>query len=161
MGSPVVILQAVRARKRGLLTFIAHTATTSKRADAMQPTPPAENAGLNREAWTMTNQSAAVAEYREASAACRRAFAAHAEAREAQILANRRYSETSEALLAAQDRLDRADQGLQEAKAEAPTPADIDAPRGVTGGAGMAQGQLANGSAPVTHAPEPGEMGIG
>lgn len=74
----------------------------------------------------MTTHEAAVAEFRDASAAVRLAFSARDQAREAQIIANRRYAETSEALLAAQDRLETADVNLQQVQAEPPVAADID-----------------------------------
>lgn len=110
---------------------------------------------------TATPQDQALAEFRDASAACRRAFAAHSEAREAQILANKRAADTSDALLAAQDRLDRADHALNEAKATPPAPADIDAAKGFGVVGVLPNGVLPNGPAPVTHTPEPADMGIG
>lgn len=73
-----------------------------------------------------TNHEAAVAEFREASAAVRRAHSARDEAREVQIIADRRYGEASVALAAAQDRLSLADAALQTVRADAPTPPDID-----------------------------------
>lgn len=122
----------------------------------------------------MSTKDQALTEFREASAAVRRAFSAHFEAREAQILANRNAADTSEALLMAQDRLDRADQMLQEAKADAPAPAAIDAAKGLTGsGAGPVTGQgempktaaefivQPNGAAGTTHVADPAEQGIG
>jgi len=121
---------------------------------------------------TTATQEQALAEFRDASAAVRRAFSAHSEAREAQILANRRAAETSDTLLAAQDRLDRADSVLQEAKAVQPPPADIDAAKGLTGNSvgydtgwrgenGPLNPPAPNGAAGVTHVADPAETGIG
>lgn len=80
-----------------------------------------------------TTHEAAVAEFRDASAAVRLAFSARDQAREAQIIANRRHNEASDALLAAQDRLDRADAALQSARADVPPPADIEVGKSVFG----------------------------
>jgi hypothetical protein len=71
----------------------------------------------------------ALNEFKDASAAVRLAFGAHSEARAAQIIANRNHASASDAYLAAQDRLSRADDALQIVGAEAVAPADIDASR--------------------------------
>lgn len=117
---------------------------------------------------TTATQEQALAEFRDASAAARLAFAAHSEAREAQILANRRASQTSDALLTAQDRLERADQDLQEAQSTAPTPAAIDAAKGLTGAPFTGQGDFPtapavplNGAVGSTYVADPAETGIG
>ena len=65
-------------------------------------------------------------EYRDAAASVRVAMSAHADARAAQIIANRDYNSASTALQAATDRLARADDALTMAQPEAPTPPDID-----------------------------------
>ena len=65
-------------------------------------------------------------EYRDAAASVRVAMSAHADARAAQIIANRDYNSASSALQAATDRLARADDALTMAQPEAPTPPDID-----------------------------------
>lgn len=71
----------------------------------------------------------ALDEFKDASAAVRVAFAAHAEARAAQIIANRDYAAATDAYTAAQDRLARADDALTMVKDEPEAPADIDATR--------------------------------
>jgi hypothetical protein len=77
----------------------------------------------------MTNHSACLNEFRDASAAVRLAFAALSEAREIQIIANRTHADAGREYAAAQTRLDAADAALQAARAEAPAPADIDTTR--------------------------------
>ncbi len=73
----------------------------------------------------------AVSEFKEASAAVRRAYAAHHDARMGQILADVAYAKATENLTAAQDRLAAADEALRHAEEPAPPPpADIDASRG-------------------------------
>lgn len=57
-------------------------------------------------------KNAALDEYREAAAQLRHTMAAQAEAREAQILANLKAADTSRKLIAAQERLERAEQAL-------------------------------------------------
>ena len=73
------------------------------------------------------NELEAVAEFREASAALRRAFGVRDDARVAQILADTRMGEATLNLTDAQARLAAADMALQAARAEPPAPADIDA----------------------------------
>lgn len=75
------------------------------------------------------NEAEAVAEFREASAAVRRAFGARDDARVDQILADTRMSSATVNLSDAQARLFAADVALQAARAEPPTPADIDVTR--------------------------------
>jgi hypothetical protein len=75
------------------------------------------------------NELEAVAEFREASAALRRACGVRDDARVAQILANTRMTEASLNLNDAQARLEAADAALIAARAEPPAPADIDASR--------------------------------
>jgi len=75
------------------------------------------------------NEAKAVAEFREASAALRRACGVRDDARVAQILANTRMTEASLNLNDAQARLEAADAALIAARAEAPAPADIDVTR--------------------------------
>jgi outer membrane protein TolC len=77
-------------------------------------------------------EAEAVAEFREASAAVRRAFGARDDARVDQILANTRMTEASLNLNDAQARLEAADAALQASRAEPPTPADIDVTRPAT-----------------------------
>ena len=73
----------------------------------------------------------AVSEFKEASAAVRRAYAAHHDARMGQILADLAMAKATENLTAAQDRLAAADEALRHAEEPAPPPpADIDASRG-------------------------------
>jgi outer membrane protein TolC len=74
-------------------------------------------------------EAEAVAEFREASAAVRRAFGARDDARVDQILADTRMSQAAVNLSDAQARLHAADIALQAARAEPPTPADIDVTR--------------------------------
>lgn len=71
-------------------------------------------------------EAAAILEFREASAALRRAYGARDDARVDQILANTRMEEATLNLNDAQVRLAAADAALQAARAEPPTPADID-----------------------------------
>ena len=87
-------------------------------------------------------EAEAVLEFREASAAVRRAFGARDDARVDQILADTRMSHATVNLSDAQARLLAADVALQAARAEPPTPADIDVtrveatiPNGADGGA--------------------------
>jgi hypothetical protein len=75
------------------------------------------------------NELEAVAEFREASAALRRACGVRDDARVAQILADTRMGEATLNLTDAQARLAAADMALQAARAEPPAPADIDASR--------------------------------
>lgn len=75
------------------------------------------------------NEAQAISEFREASAAVRRAYGARDDARVDQILANTRMEEATLNLNDAQVRLAAADAALQAARAEPPTPADIDATR--------------------------------
>jgi len=75
------------------------------------------------------NEAEAVAEFREASAALRRACGVRDDARVAQILADTRMGEATLNLTGARDRLAAADMALQAARAEPPAPADIDASR--------------------------------
>ena len=77
----------------------------------------------------MTNHSACLNEFRDASAAVRLTFAALSEAREVQIIANRTHADANEAYIAAQARLDAADAALIAVRAEAPAAADIDVTR--------------------------------
>lgn len=72
------------------------------------------------------NEAEAILEFREASAALRRAYGARDDARVDQILANTRMEEATLNLNDAQVRLAAADASLQAARAEPPTPADID-----------------------------------
>jgi outer membrane protein TolC len=74
-------------------------------------------------------EAEAVLEFREASAAVRRAYGARDDARVDQILANTRMTEASLNLNDAQARLEAADAALIAARAEPPTPADIDVTR--------------------------------
>jgi hypothetical protein len=74
-------------------------------------------------------EAEAVAEFREASAAVRRAHGARDDARVDQILADTRMAEATLNLNDAQVRLVAADTALQAARAEPPTPADIDVSR--------------------------------
>ena len=71
-------------------------------------------------------EAAAILEFREASAALRRAYGARDDARVDQILANTRMEDATLNLNDAQVRLAAADAALQAARAEPPTPADID-----------------------------------
>jgi outer membrane protein TolC len=71
-------------------------------------------------------EAEAVAEFREASAALRRAYGARDDARVDQILADTRMGQATVNLSDAQARLHAADIALQAARAEPPTPADID-----------------------------------
>ena len=75
------------------------------------------------------NEAEAVAEFREASAALRRACGVRDDARVAQILADTRMTEATLNLTDAQTRLAIADTALQAARAEPPAPADIDVTR--------------------------------
>ena len=77
---------------------------------------------------TMT-EAEAIAEFREASAALRRAYGARDDARVEQILADTRVALCVVNLSDAQARLHDADIALQAARAEPPKPADIDATR--------------------------------
>ena len=77
----------------------------------------------------MTNHSACLNEFRDASAAVRMTFAALSEAREVQIIANRTHADANEAYISAQARLDAADAALIAVRAEAPAAADIDVTR--------------------------------
>jgi len=72
------------------------------------------------------SEPSAVLEFREASAAVRRAASIRDEAREAQILADNRMADAAANLIVAHARLAAADQALQSAAPEAPVPADID-----------------------------------
>jgi len=74
-------------------------------------------------------EAEAVAEFREASAAVRRAFGARDDARVDQILADTRMGQATVNLSDAQARLHAADIALQAARAEPPAPADIDVTR--------------------------------
>jgi outer membrane protein TolC len=74
-------------------------------------------------------EAAAILEFREASAALRRAYGARDDARVDQILADTRMAEATLNLNDAQVRLAAADAALQTARAEPPTPADIDVTR--------------------------------
>jgi hypothetical protein len=71
-------------------------------------------------------EAEAILEFREASAALRRSIGARDDARVDQILANTRMTEASLNLNDAQARLEAADAALIAARAEPPTPADID-----------------------------------
>jgi hypothetical protein len=75
------------------------------------------------------NEAEAVLEFREASAAVRQAIGARDEARVDQILADTRVTIATVNLSDAQARLFAADVALQAARAEPPTPADIDVTR--------------------------------
>ena len=88
------------------------------------------------------NEAEAVAEFREASAAVRRAFGARDDARVDQILADTRMGQATVNLSDAQARLLAADVALQAARAEPPTPADID----VTRPASVVEATIPNGS---------------
>jgi len=77
----------------------------------------------------MTNHEQSLNEFRDASAQVRLTFAALSDAREVQIIANRAHMAANEAYKAAQARLEAADVALQAARAEPPTPADIDVTR--------------------------------
>lgn len=79
-------------------------------------------------------EAEAVTEFREASAALRRAYGARDDARVAQILADVRMNDAKQNLLDAQSRLALADEALQAARAEPPAPADIDVTRIANGG---------------------------
>ena len=72
-------------------------------------------------------EAEAILEFREASAALRRAYGARDDARVEQILADTRVAVASVNLSDAQARLHDADIALQAARAEPPKPADIDA----------------------------------
>jgi outer membrane protein TolC len=74
-------------------------------------------------------EAEAVLEFREASAAVRRAFGARDDARVDQILADTRMALATVNLSDAQARLHAADMALQSARAEPPAPADIDVTR--------------------------------
>lgn len=74
-------------------------------------------------------EAEAIMEFREASAAVRRAFGARDDARVDQILADTRMGQATVNLSDAQARLHAADIALQAARAEPPTPADIDVTR--------------------------------
>jgi hypothetical protein len=74
-------------------------------------------------------EAEAVTEFREASAALRRAYGARDDARVAQILADTRMNEATQILTDAQVRLAMADAALQVARTEPPAPADIDVTR--------------------------------
>jgi len=80
---------------------------------------------------TMT-EAEAVLEFREASAAVRRAYGARDDARVDQILADTRVALATVNLSDAQARLHAADIALQAARAEPPAPADIDVTRPVS-----------------------------
>lgn len=73
----------------------------------------------------MTNHEACLNEFRDASAAVRLAFAELSEAREVQIIANRKHADCNQAYVEAQARLDAADAALLAVRAEPPAPADI------------------------------------
>jgi hypothetical protein len=75
---------------------------------------------------TLVTEAEAVLEFREASAALRRAYGARDDARVDQILADTRMGLAAVNLSDAQARLHAADIALQAARAEPPTPADID-----------------------------------
>lgn len=77
----------------------------------------------------MTNHSACLNEFRDASAAVRLTFAALSEAREIQIIANRAHADANEAYVLAQARLDAADAALIAVRAEPRPAADIDVTR--------------------------------
>jgi hypothetical protein len=77
----------------------------------------------------MNNHEQSLNEFRDASAQVRLAFATLSDAREVQIIANRAHTTANEAYKAAQARLEAADIALQAARAEPPTPADIDVTR--------------------------------
>ena len=77
-------------------------------------------------------EAEAIAEFREASAALRRAYGARDDARVDQILADTRMGQATVNLSDAQARLHAADIALQAARAEPPTPADIDVTRPAT-----------------------------
>ena len=77
-------------------------------------------------------EAEAVLEFREASAAVRRAYGARDDARVDQILADTRMGLATVNLSDAQARLHAADIALQAARAEPPTPADIDVTRPAT-----------------------------
>jgi len=74
-------------------------------------------------------EAEAIMEFREASAAVRRAFGARDDARVDQILADTRMGQATVNLSDAQARLHAADIALQAARAEPPAPADIDVTR--------------------------------
>jgi len=84
------------------------------------------------------NEAEALMEFREASAAVRRAHGARDDARVNQILADTRMTEATLNLNDAQVRLAAADTALQAARAEPPTPADIDVTRMAQFGGGLA-----------------------
>ena len=77
-------------------------------------------------------EAEAVLEFREASAAVRRAYGARDDARVDQILADTRMGLATVNLSDAQARLHAADIALQASRAEPPTPADIDVTRTTT-----------------------------
>ena len=77
-------------------------------------------------------EAEAVLEFREASAAVRRAYGARDDARVDQILADTRMGLATVNLSDAQARLHAADIALQASRAEPPTPADIDVTRPAT-----------------------------
>jgi hypothetical protein len=85
-----------------------------------------------------TAYQTALDEFKDASAAVRVTFGAQAEARSAQIIANRNYTAATDAYLAATDRLARADDALMMAKDEAPAAADISPVTAVAGAAFVA-----------------------
>lgn len=101
----------------------------------------------------------ALDEFREASAAVRRAFGAVSEARELQILANSQHATASTALLDAQARLEKADSALMRARE-----AQVYAP--VNGSGPVTQAEIdaiePNPAAPsaVIEA-DPAELGVG
>ena len=74
-------------------------------------------------------EAEAIMEFREASAAVRRAFGARDDARVDQILADTRMSQATVNLSDAQARLHAADIALQAARAEPRAAADIDVTR--------------------------------
>ena len=75
-----------------------------------------------------TSYELALNEFRDASAAVRRAFGAVAEARELQIIADSQHKTASNVLLEAQARLDRADADLQRSREVQPAPEVVDLP---------------------------------
>lgn len=93
------------------------------------------------------NEVEAVAEFREASAALRRACGVRDDARVAQILADTRMAEATLNLTDAQTRLAIADTALQAARAEPPVPADIDVSRQPTRNGSIDPGSLTFGDA--------------
>ncbi len=97
------------------------------------------------------NEAEAVLEFREASAAVRRAFGARDDARVDQILADTRMASATVNLSDAQARLHAADMALQSARAEPPAPADIDVTRMAQFGGGMG-GVIGADGAPINNA---------